>query len=189
MKEPDVLPNLLGLKTPQEVDLAAFEGCLRAEIYFTERLSARTKFDLAYILGLHQKSFGHLYGFAGKVRDVNLSKGNFTFPLARFLPESLKQFEAEILQPLATAHADRQSLVQEMARVHAELLFIHPFRDGNGRIARMLANLMARRHGYGPLHYERVDEAAFENYVVAVQAAAGRNYGPMQAFIAGIFPA
>ena len=64
----DILPNLLGLTTVKEINESEFEGFLKAEIYFTEKLSARTKFDAKYILGLHKMALSHLYSFAGKYR-------------------------------------------------------------------------------------------------------------------------
>ncbi|WP_206170623.1 Fic/DOC family protein [Spirosoma pollinicola] len=139
----EVLPNLLGLKSAEEIGLAEFDGFLRAEIYLTERLTNRTKFNTAYILKLHKLSLAHLYAFAGKYRDVNISKGGFPFASARFLPETMKAFEEEILAALPNSYADKNSLIKDVASVHGEFLFIHPFREGNGRTARVLANLMA----------------------------------------------
>ena len=43
------MPNLLGLKTEEEIGLSEFEGFLRAEIYFTEKLTEKTKFNVKYI--------------------------------------------------------------------------------------------------------------------------------------------
>jgi cell filamentation protein len=96
----EILPNLLGLKTEKEIGESEFEGFLRAEIYFTEKLSPRTKFNVKYILWLHKEALKHLYPFAGKLRDVNLSKGGFPFAAAKFLPDTMSAFEKEILSGL-----------------------------------------------------------------------------------------
>lgn len=72
-----------------------------------------------------------------------------------------------------------------MAKVHAELLFIHPFREGNGRTARLLANLMVQKQGYKKLDFSRITSTStyFNKYVNAVQMAANKEYGYMEEII------
>jgi cell filamentation protein len=90
-------------------------------------------------------TLNHLYTFAGKTRTVNLSKGGFMFPPALALDNALKEFNDDVLTNLPKVYESEEQLIRDIARVHAELLFIHPFREGNGRTARLLANLMADR--------------------------------------------
>jgi cell filamentation protein len=184
----DILPNLLGLTTEKEINESEFEGFLKAEIYFTEKLSARTKFDVKYILGLHKMALTHLYSFAGKYRDVNMSKGGFPFASAKFLPETMSEFETEILSKLKNKYESQEDLIKDVAIVHGELLFIHPFREGNGRTARLLANLMVRIAGYESLKFEKVGKKEFEEYVSAVQNCANKDYEKMIDFVKSIFP-
>ena len=83
-----------------------------------------------------------------------MSKGGFLFPSALFIPQSMQFFEDEILKKLPDTYPDKASLAKDVAIVHGELLFIHPFREGNGRTARILANLMVRKQGYeGSIKY------------------------------------
>lgn len=72
--------------------------------------------------------------------------------------------------------------------VHGELLFIHPFREGNGRTARILANLMVRKAGFNPLEFEKIKGKTFEQYIIAVQSSAAKNYEPMIDLIGKILP-
>lgn len=184
--EGQVLPNLLGLTDATAIGLAEFEGFLRADIVLTESLTPTTKLTLSYLLDLHRLALGHLYAFAGRYREVNISKGGFAFPAARFLPASMQQFEQQWLRkPLP---ADRDALLDHVGAVHGELLFIHPFREGNGRAARMLANLMLERQGHERPRWELIDEAAFPRYVAAVQQSGLGNYAPMQALIRSLSP-
>ncbi len=184
----DILPNLLGLTTEKEINESEFEGFLKAEIYFTEKLSSRTKFNAKYILGLHKMSLSHLYSFAGKCRDVNMSKGGFPFAAAKFLPETMAEFEKEILSKLKNKYERQEDLIKDVAIVHGELLFIHPFREGNGRTARLLANLMVRKAGLESLKFQNVGKKEFEEYVKAVQNCANKDYSKMIDFIKSIFP-
>lgn len=184
----EILPNLLGLRSAEDIALSEFEGFLKAEIILTEKLSSRTKFDVSYILKIHKLSLGHLYSFAGKYRDVNLSKGGFPFAAAKFLPETMNTFNDDVLSKLLKEYKNRQQLVSDIAKVHGELLFIHPFREGNGRTARILANLMLRKQGYESLLFDKVGEKEYKFYVSAVQLSAEQNYTKMEQFITSIFP-
>lgn len=183
--EGEILPNRLGLTDAAAIGLAEFEGFLRADITLTEALTPKTNFTLAYLLQMHRLALGHLYAFAGRYREVNMSKGGFAFPAARFLPASMQTFEQEwLLRPLPT---NREALLRQLAAIHGELLFIHPFREGNGRTARLLTNLMLEQQGYQRLRWELIDEATFPRYVAAVQQSGLGNYVPMQQLIQTLF--
>jgi cell filamentation protein len=186
-EESELLPNLLNLSNREEIDKAEFEGFLLAELSLTEELTSRTKFNIKYIKRIHKMSLGHLYSFAGKYRSVNMSKGGFLFPAAKFISQNMDNFEKEILLKLPTKYESNQALIKDIAKVHGEFLFIHPFREGNGRTARVLANLMVRKQGIKGLNFEKITEKIFTEYVIAVQSVADRNYEPMEKLIELIF--
>jgi cell filamentation protein len=156
--EGELLPNLLSLTDREAIDQSEFEGFLLAEITLTEELSDRTKFNVKYLKRIHKLALGHLYSFAGKYRTVNMSKGGFLFPAAQFIAANMEVFDKEILSNLPNKYDDTESIIKDIATVHAELLFIHPFREGNGRTARVLANLMARKQGYEGLNFDRINK-------------------------------
>ena len=76
--------------------------------------------------------------------------------------------------------ASRNELIHALAAIHVELLLIHPFREGNGRLARMLASLMALQAELPPLDFGMVKGRKKQEYFIAVQAGLDRNYGPME---------
>lgn len=180
-EEGEILPNLLGLTDEEAIHNAEFEGFLTAEILFTENLTPKTKFTVKYICDIHRTALKELYSFAGHFRSVNISKGGFVFPAGRFIPDNMRIFEEEILSLLPDHYTDKQDLIKDIAKVHGELLFIHPFREGNGRTSRILANLMARKQGYTGLNFRRVN---FDEYIVAVQQVARKDYSRMEKIIA-----
>jgi len=185
--ENEILPNLLHLDKKEDIDNAEFEGFLYAELYLSEKLTSRTKFNEKYIQEIHKLALKDLYAFAGKYRTVNMSKGGFLFPTAQFIPQSMTVFNNEILSLLPNKYKNEESLIIDVAKVHGELLFIHPFREGNGRTARILANLMLRKQGYTALHFDRINKKIFNQYVHAVQMVSGKNYKPMEEVIKLLF--
>ena len=185
--EGELLPNLLKLTDKESIEQSEFEGFLLSELTLTEKLTRRTKFNIKYINGIHKLALSHLYSFAGKYRTVNMSKGGFLFPAAEFIPKTMKTFEDEILSKMPDEYDNLDLLVRDIAMVHGELLFIHPYREGNGRTARVLANLMSRKQGYKGLNFDKIDEKVFPKYVSAVQAVADKNYLAMERIIKLLF--
>ena len=187
--EEEILPNLLNSNSLREIQEAEFEGFLYAELLLTTQLSDKTKFDIDYIKNIHFLALKDVYGFAGNFRTVNISKQGFMFPTARFLDQSMQEFQTEILNKLLNEYVKLDSVlfIEDVARVHAELLYIHPFREGNGRTARVLLNLMLRKNGWEPLDFSKMNEELFQQYVIAVQSSAMKNYEPMKKVIEQLF--
>jgi len=131
----------------------------------------------------HRRWLGNLYDWAGHERSVNMSKDGFPFAAASRIPSLLRAFEREVLSVCTPcAGFDTETLVRAIAITHVEFILIHPFREGNGRISRLLADVMALQAGRGPLDYGpwEVDRA---RYIGAVQAGLVRDYAPMQACV------
>ena len=160
-----------------------------AELLLTTQLTDKTKFDVDYIKNIHFLALKDVYAFAGNFRTVNISKQGFMFPAARFLDQSMQEFQTEILNKLLNEYVKLDSVffIEDLARAHAELLYIHPFREGNGRTARVLLNLMLRKNGWEPLDFSKMNEELFQQYVIAVQSSAMKNYEPMKKVIEQLF--
>ena len=187
--EEEILPNLLNSNSLREIQEAEFEGFLYAELLLTTQLTEKTKFDVDYIKNIHFLALKDVYAFAGNFRTVNISKQGFMFPAARFLDQSMQEFQTEILNKLLNEYVKLDSVlfIEDLARVHAELLYFHPFREGNGRTARVLLNLMLRKNGWEPLDFSKMNEELFQQYVIAVQSSAMKNYEPMKKVIEQLF--
>ncbi len=183
----DVLPNKLGITDIKLIYKYEFEGFLKAQYILLEQLSTKTRFDVNYIRNIHYLALKDLYDFAGQLRRVNMTKGGFLFPTAKFLPSILDKFEKEVLNKMPNIYSNRDDLIRDIATTHAELLFIHPFREANGRVARVLANLMAIKQGFDLLGFYKISQRQFRQYINAVQSAADENYEPMRQIISSIF--
>lgn len=66
--------------------------------------------------------------------------------------------------------------------MHTELVLIHPFREGNGRVARILATLMGLQAGLPALDFSGIRGRRRKEYFAAVQAGVARDYRPMEEF-------
>ena len=177
--EDEILPNKLGLTDPEKIAEEEYRGFLRAEIKFESELDSITTFDWELLAAIHKTAMEHLYEFAGELRQVNLSKGDFMFPAAKFLQSAANEFEKTFLESLPDSFENYKHLVKHLAPLHAELLFIHPFREGNGRTARLFVDLIALKSGFERFNFEKIDEKKMPDYIAAVQSAADKNYDPM----------
>jgi cell filamentation protein len=185
--ENEILPNKLGLSSKNLIEKEEAKGFAKVGLILGNTLTNETVFDISFINNLHKLAFEDLYEFAGKYRTVNMSKGGFTFPAAMFLENSMNDFQNTILSKLSHNYSDKDDLIKDIAHVHAELLFIHPYREGNGRTARLLANLMCFKAGFERLKFELLQDK-FEDYVAAVQQAGLGNDKKMEEIISSIFP-
>lgn len=89
------------------------------------------------------------------------------------------ELERGALRRLTPCRPDSDSdLALALAEVHAELILVHPFREGNGRLARMLALLMALQAGLPPLDFRPLSGRGRRAYIAGIRAALGRGYAP-----------
>ena len=114
-----------------------------------------------------------------KVRSFNLSKQGFSFASTHVLTDLLATFESEQLARLTPFNPESvDELISGLAQVHVEFMLIHPFREGNGRIARLPCDVMACQAGIVPLDYSVWDQQR-NLYFAAIRAGAVLNITPM----------
>ena len=180
--EGELLPNKLDLSNRGAIDEEEVAGFLKAELDAIDELDSDTVFSLDYLYGLHREALGHLYDFAGRLRTVDMSKNGFMFAASRFLPQTMDVFEREYLDALNVREwNDVGPLVEHLAELHAELLYIHPFREGNGRIIRLYTKLVFLAKTGDELEFELITkDNNFARYVAAVQQASRKEYELMK---------
>ncbi len=76
--------------------------------------------------------------------------------------------------------SDRAAVIRALAETHGELVLIHPFREGNGWVARVLSTLMALQAGLPLLDFSVIAVEKKKEYFAAVQAGLDKNYSPME---------
>lgn len=172
--EEGVLRNTLGLKSKLDIDDAETEllNALYEEV-LTQKWAALTFDDIKY---WHYQWLGNLYDWAGGLRTVNMSKGNFHFAAATQLPRLISTFEDQYLSRFSILPDMTDSeVVEYLAASHVEFILIHPFREGNGRLSRLLIDVMALQAGFEPLDYQLLEDNK-DYYFKAIQAGVTGNY-------------
>ena len=116
------------------------------------------EFEVGKFSGLariHKFLFDELYDFAGKVRTVNIAKGNFRFVPIMYLEAALKHIDD---MP--------QSTFDEIIEKYVEMNVAHPFREGNGRSARIWLDLILKKELKLVIDWNKVDK---EDYLLAME--------------------
>jgi cell filamentation protein len=168
-----VLKNLLAIKTIRELEDAEILGYMEAERKLLGHFGSRHPFSIEDINLIHKLFLGRIYPWAGTFRNVNLSKGGFTFATAFAIPSAMRDLERYALaKNTPCGGSNLFAVAEKIAIVHAELLLIHPYREGNGRTARLLATLMAYQAGLPGIDFGFIGSRGkqFEAYVGAIQA-------------------
>ena len=99
----------------------------------------------------------------------------------------MDEFERGVLARYTPCNfKERADVTHALAETHVELVLIHPFREGNGRMARILSILMALQAGLPLLNFSTIAEEKKQEYFAAVQAGIVKNYEPMVRLFAEI---
>jgi cell filamentation protein len=176
-----VLRNLLGIKSKRVMDQVEAQEQLRTVEELVRIYDQTHRFTAKDVRTIHRMWLEPIYAWAGKYRQVNLSKADFTFAAANQIPRLMMEFEKGPLREYTPCRfTGMNEIARAIAVVHAELLLIHPFREGNGRVARLLAVLMALQAGLPPLDFGNIKGRKRQEYFRAVQVGLDRDYKPME---------
>lgn len=110
---------------------------------------------------IHKYLFEDIYDFAGKIRTVNLSKGNFRFAPLMYLEAALENIDK---MP--------QSTFNEIIEKYVEMNIAHPFREGNGRSARIWLDLILKAELGRVVDWSKVEK---EDYLLAMERSPVRD--------------
>ena len=138
---------------------------------------------VAFSIALHRQMFGQVWDWAGHYRTTERNIG--------IAPYRIGTETAQLFDDAAFWVANETYEPDELAvSLHHRLVFVHPFPNGNGRHARMMADLLIRRLGAPPFSWgSNKDDGVIHNigdlrkrYVSALRAADGNDYEPLIAF-------
>jgi len=157
------------------------EEQFRAIDKLTHIYDSKHRFTAADVCNIHKVWLGTIYEWAGRYRQVNVSKGNFHFAATAQVPKLMVEFEKGPLHKFTPCHFEsKEQIIKALAVVHTELILIHPFREGNGRVARLLSILMGLQAGLPPLDFRGIISRKNREYISAIHSGMERNYDPME---------
>jgi cell filamentation protein len=165
-----VLVNKLGITDPNEMDDIELELLDQLYDFVIDTVSDDQAISSIDLCEWHRRWLGNVYPWAGRYRTVNMGKGDFMFAAADQIPRLMEKLDTELF-PVYTPciGMSETPLATAIATVHIELILVHPFREGNGRLSRLLANVMALQAGWPELDFSAWDENR-EAYFAAIQA-------------------
>ncbi|MCK5915289.1 MAG: Fic family protein, partial [Deltaproteobacteria bacterium] len=176
-----VLKNLLGINNCAELERIETECLYDLTDQLLDECDQNKRFTADDILQMHRRWLGTVYVWAGRYRQVMMTKDGFPFAAPAHISKLMADFENDILSRYTPCSFTLLSeVLSALAIVHSELILIHPFREGNGRLARLLATLMALQAGLPPLNFSDFDGIRREEYFLAIRKAMDRDYEPME---------
>lgn len=142
-----ILKNKLGIRNKEQLEEAERNiTALRILQLKTGELRGEPNFK--YLCKIHKHIFGDIYSWAGKIRTVDISKGNM-FCNSQFILENAEDiFNRLKKENYLQDYKDVNKMSERLAYYLSEINALHPFREGNGRAQREFIIVLARRAGY-----------------------------------------
>ena len=152
-----MLDNKLGIKS--SVELAKAEEKISkkkaVELFENGTLDSLKAGKTESLMYIHKALFEDIYDFSGKIRTVNIAKGNFRFAPLMYLEVSLQNIDK---MP--------QSTFDEIVEKYVEMNIAHPFREGNGRSTRIWLDLIFKVELGKVVDWRKVDK---DDYLLAME--------------------
>jgi len=183
--DPDELKGLRlsHITTRAELDRWEQDNIIEAETWAFRKKNLTTEdlLSVDFIRQLHKRMFGSVWRWAGEFRssekNIGIQPWAIGSALKNLLEDVIFWVEQSVFPPDEIA-----------ARFHHRLVAIHPFANGNGRHARLMADLLLvhtlkqPRFSWGRKNLVQAGECR-ERYISALQAADGRDYEPLFEFV------
>ena len=151
------LENKLGIKSSAE--LAREEERISkkkaVELFENGMLENLEAGKFQTLCEIHKYLFDDIYDFAGKIRTVNISKGNFRFAPLMYLETAIKNVDK---MP--------QNTFDKIVEKYVEMNIVHPFREGNGRSMRIWLDMMLKKQIGQVVDWSKIEK---EDYLMAME--------------------
>lgn len=182
-----VLANRLGIVRVRDMQVAETRALLQLTNDLLGEIGESQKFTADDLCAWHARWLGGIYDWAGRYRQVNMSKDGFPFAAAQFVPRLMADYSRTVLAAKTPcAGMNEARLIRALALTHAEYILVHPFREGNGRLVRLLNTLMALQAGWPLLDFDGIRGEARRRYIAAIHAAQGNDYTPLEQVFAAV---
>ena len=168
-----LLRNRLGTTDPDYLDKQE-RGLV---VLRSRRGVPRGSFDLAHLRAIHHHLFQDVYGWAGELRTVEISKGRQQFQFRKFIETGMGDVHGRLVHSRFLKGLAAAAFAEQAAVIVGDINYIHPFREGNGRTQLQYLKQLAEQAGH-PLDLGRIEGPAWIGGSIASHAA---DYAPMAA--------
>jgi len=168
--------NKLGIKNSKEIDELEAQLFIKTYEHFHEQLDDKTVFDQKYLKTLHEFAFSHLYLWAGKYRNKNISKGNAVFCQAIHIGAQADKLFSELKKDdylRGFRDKPKDEFASKVAYYMCELIALHPFFELNGRTIRLFFDMIAVYNGYEYISYENISNKKDNAFIQASKYCMG----------------
>lgn len=170
-----VLKNKLNIKDADKLDRAE-RNLVRV------RLSQGVPggdFDLAHLKAIHRHLFQDVYDWAGELRTVEITKGGSQFQFRRYITTGMQDVHRRLVAASYLKGLSADDFAREAGAIMGDVNYVHPFREGNGRVQALYLEQLATQAGHTP-DLKRLQK---DSWIAASIAAHRGDYEPMSACI------
>lgn len=176
------------IRTQEQLNQWEEENILEAETWaFQRKLTANSVLTEAFVRKLHQAMFNKTWSWAGKFRRSDKNIGVEFTRIAVGLNDLLENVKTQISYLPAQPKAQTEALDQIAAKFHHQLVWLHPFANGNGRHARLMTDVLLHSLGATPFSWGGASLVSATStryvYLDALRAADRRDLQPLLAFV------
>lgn len=147
--------------------------------YLVENFDISITFGFDTVKEWHKIIFQTIYPFAGQERNVAMSKGNGNEAWEwriEFL-QGIPEFDSYLKRVSTKEYDNIDEITEGLAKLISEFLFIHPFREGNGRLSRLICDIILAKNGF-PMIGLKLKRG--DNYIERVHKGYECDYEPLQ---------
>ncbi len=178
------------LKTTDQDFVQLIEDKNLVDLYskLVKTLDISKPFSFKDICKWHYEFLKDIYPFAGKIRTVEMSKKSdhsswlWKLEFLKGIPDLEKLIlEVSSIEFSNTSKNDVEPISDKLSELMSEFLFIHPFREGNGRICRLIGDIILAKNGFPMIGMNLKTKEEF--YIKCVQEGYSKNYKPLSKII------
>jgi len=179
-----------GIIPRSKLILLEIEGIKRAwDFVLKERKKTKISITSSFIKKLHKVGFGWIFPeMAGKFRKIEVTVSDHAPPKYHLLPQLMDNYCKDLKErskhlPTLEQPTFLKKLVCFLAWAHHRFLWIHPFKDYNGRIARLLTNVILLNLDLPPIELKVETKISRKKYIEALKNADDSNYSKLEEIV------
>ena len=163
----NVLINKLGIKDKNKLSIIE-RRLTMLRLFELLKNPIQGKFDLEHLQSIHSYIFQDIYECSGKIRTVDIAKGNM-FCNVKFIVSQANDIFSKLRRDKYLESLGHEDFIKKSAYYFSEINALHPFREGNGRSQREFIRTLALKNGY-IIHYSKISaeemaEASKESFL------------------------